>query len=61
MVLTVGFHVPRNNSLAAVDPSGAESPKHWEHYVAEWVPWNHARALAALAASGCFVVALIAR
>jgi uncharacterized membrane protein len=56
--LTVAYHVPRNNALAAVEPQQAEAAGRWARYVAEWTRWNHVRAAASLAAAGIFTLAL---
>ena len=56
--LTIAYHVPRNNALAAVEPHHAEAAGRWTRYVAEWTRWNHLRAVAALAAAVCFTLAL---
>jgi uncharacterized membrane protein len=55
---TMALHVPRNNRLAAQDPSTAETARYWRSYVAEWTRWNHVRTAAALLAAACYMVAL---
>lgn len=56
--LTGGYHVPRNNALARVDPESDEGARIWRTYLVEWTRMNHVRALAGLAASALFAVAL---
>jgi uncharacterized membrane protein len=56
--LTIAYHVPRNNALAAVAPQRAEAAGRWTRYVAEWTRWNHLRAAASLAAAASFTLAL---
>ena len=56
--LTIAYHVPRNNALAAVDPTSPEAQSHWARYDAEWTGRNHVRAAAALAAAAALTVAL---
>jgi uncharacterized membrane protein len=56
--LTMTYHVPRNNALAAVDPAAPDSEAHWRRYVAEWTRWNHARVAGGLAAAGAYTEAL---
>ena len=56
--LTIAYHVPRNNALAAVAPHHAEAAGRWAGYVAEWTRWNHVRAAASLAAAVSFTLAL---
>ena len=43
--------MPRNNTLAALQPQWAEAAGRWTRYVAEWTRWNHLRAAASLAAA----------
>jgi uncharacterized membrane protein len=56
--LTIGYHVPRNNALAGVEPTSDGAERHWRRYVAEWTRWNHVRVAGGLAAAGAFTVAL---
>jgi uncharacterized membrane protein len=56
--LTIAYHVPRNNALAALRPQGAGADDRWTRYASEWTRWNHARAAAALAAAVSFTLAL---
>jgi uncharacterized membrane protein len=56
--LTVAYHVPRNNALAALRPQGAEAAGRWTRYAAEWTRGNHLRAAASLAAAVSFTLAL---
>jgi uncharacterized membrane protein len=55
---TGGYHVPRNNALARVDPDSEEGARVWSSYLVEWTRMNHVRTAAGLAASGLFAVAL---
>ena len=56
--LTIGYHVPRNDALAAVDPSQARAAEHWSRYVSTWTAWNHVRVIAALAAVALLALGL---
>lgn len=56
--VTMAFNVPRNNSLAGMNPATAEAAALWTDYLSAWTRWNHVRTLAALAASAAFTVAL---
>ncbi len=56
--LTIGYHVPRNDALAAVDPSQARAAGQWSRYVSTWTAWNHLRVLAALGAATLLTLAL---
>ncbi len=57
--LTVGYHVPRNDALAALDPTAPASAAAWADYVTAWTRANHVRAASALAAATCYTVALL--
>ena len=52
ILVTIVFNVPRNNALAAMDPSTADRGRLWPQYVATWTVWNHVRTAAALIAAG---------
>lgn len=56
--VTLAYHVPRNNALAAVDPVEAGADGVWTQFLAEWMPANHLRAALALGAAVAFSVAL---
>lgn len=58
IVLTMAYHVPRNNALAGIDPQAPGSEAHWGRYLREWTAMNHVRALAPLAAAAALTVAL---
>jgi uncharacterized membrane protein len=57
--VTMVFNVPRNNALAQIAPSGAESAGFWRGYVSGWTAWNHVRTAAALVAAALLVWALV--
>jgi uncharacterized membrane protein len=59
MAVTVAFNLPRNDSLATVDPEGPEAVGHWSRYLSGWTVWNHVRGAAALAASAALIAALV--
>lgn len=56
--MTMAYHVPRNNRLAAMDPESREAAGYWPVYLEEWTRWNHVRSAAGIAASGLLMVAL---
>ncbi|MGI9557463.1 MAG: DUF1772 domain-containing protein [Solirubrobacterales bacterium] len=56
--LTIGYHVPRNNALAATDPDSSEGASYWSRYLAEWTRLNHVRAAAAFVAAALLTIAL---
>lgn len=58
--VTIAANIPRNDALDALDPQALESADHWRTYVREWTRWNHVRAVAALAATFCFLLGLTA-
>jgi uncharacterized membrane protein len=58
IVLTIAYHVPRNEALGRVDPTGAGAEAAWSGYLAEWVPWNHVRVLTSVAAATLFALGL---
>ena len=57
--LTIGYHVPRNDALASVEPESTDAARRWTHYVAEWTAWNHVRAASSLAAAAALTLALV--
>ncbi len=58
IVLTIVYHVPRNEALATMEPRGADAESHWRRYLSGWTAWNHVRTVAALAAAATLTVAL---
>jgi uncharacterized membrane protein len=58
LILTVVYHVPRNNALALVDPTGPGAAHAWAQYLSSWTGWNHVRTVTALAGSAAFILAL---
>lgn len=58
LLLTIVFHIPRNNAMALLDPTAADSAAKWAHYVTVWTAGNHIRTLASLAATAFFAVSL---
>ena len=58
IVLTIAYHVPRNDALAMVDPGSDGAEAAWSRYLAEWVPWNHVRTVTSVAAAVLFALAL---
>jgi uncharacterized membrane protein len=56
--VTRAFNIPRNDALAALDPSGPVAATYWTDYVSRWTAWNHVRTLASLAAAAALTIAL---
>lgn len=57
IMTTIGYHIPRNNALAGVNPQDVDAG-HWDRYRSDWTVWNHVRTTAALAASISLTLAL---
>jgi uncharacterized membrane protein len=57
--LTIGYHVPLNDTLAKLDPGSAQAASQWQDYVTDWTRWNHLRTLSSLGAAAAFTVALL--
>jgi uncharacterized membrane protein len=58
VVLTMAYHVPHNNALALVDPTGPSAAHAWAQYLSPWTAWNHVRTVSALAGTTAFILAL---
>jgi len=58
VLTTVGYHVPRNNVLAGLDPDTAEGVAYWATYLEEWVRMNHVRTIAPLVAAVLLTLSL---
>ena len=56
--VTVAGNVPLNDALALVKPGDANAAKIWADFSANWMLWNHLRAVAALGACASFAWAL---
>jgi len=56
--LTIAYHVPRNDRLAALDPDAPGSAEAWRRYAVEWTAGNHVRSVAGLLAAAAVMVAL---
>ena len=56
--MTLGYHVPRNNVLAALDPQSTDGVAYWATYLDEWVRMNHVRTIAPLVAAILLTVSL---
>jgi uncharacterized membrane protein len=56
--VTMMRNVPLNNALMAATPDAKDARDFWKRYQASWGMWNHVRAVTALLACACFVLAL---
>jgi uncharacterized membrane protein len=52
-------NIPRNNALAAFEPTDPDAEALWRRYVSEWTLWNHVRVLAGAAAAAALTGAVI--
>jgi uncharacterized membrane protein len=57
-LVTAIFNVPLNNELASVTQGSSDAAKVWGRYIAGWMPWNHVRTIASIAALVFFVITL---
>ncbi|KES04155.1 membrane protein [Streptomyces toyocaensis] len=55
---TVLANVPRNETLARLEPGSPEAAAYWPAYVRGWTLWNHVRTLASAGAALAYVLAL---
>lgn len=58
IVLTVAYHVPKNDALAALDPSAPPTAAFWKDYVTSWTALNHVRTITCLGAAIAWTLAL---
>ena len=61
LFVTIGFNLPMNELLDAVNPKSVEASEMWGNYVTNWTAWNHVRTIAALLAATSFILALALR
>nr|WP_276611698.1 anthrone oxygenase family protein [Thiorhodococcus mannitoliphagus] len=58
VLLTLGYHVPRNRILAGLDPDSSEGAAYWARYQREWVRMNHVRTVAPLFSALLLILSL---
>jgi len=58
LVITFGFHVPRNEALDRVDVADRGAGPAWEEFVGSWTAGNHVRAIVSVAAATMLSYAL---
>ena len=58
ILLTIAYHVPRNEALARVEPHDTDAESHWRRYLSGWSAWNHVRTASSLAAAVTLTIAL---
>jgi uncharacterized membrane protein len=58
VLLTIAYHVPRNEAMAKLDPNSPEAASQWDRYVKSWTAANHVRTIAPLASAALLTIAL---
>lgn len=58
ILVTIACNVPRNNTLATVEPTSEDGARLWARFLRTWTLWNHVRTAAALVAATVFSLAL---
>jgi uncharacterized membrane protein len=58
--VTIAFHIPRNDALAAVDPDAPGAGAAWRAYAGPWTTANHLRTATCLAAAVLLTLGLAA-
>lgn len=56
--LTIGYHVPRNDALALIDPNSPDAARAWTSYASTWTAWNHVRTSTSLAGAAILLLGL---
>ncbi len=59
IAVTIVRNVPRNDALAALDPTSDAGAALWASYVPGWTRWNTVRTVASLLASVLLILALL--
>lgn len=59
-LITMAFHVPRNNRLDRVDADTAAGQAEWTRYARSWTRGNHVRAATSTLSVFCLVLAVAA-
>jgi uncharacterized membrane protein len=57
MLVTIACNVPRNDALAAVDPTSPDAQMLWTRFVDGWTAWNHVRTVASLGGAALLIAA----
>lgn len=58
IIVTIVYHIPHNNALDLVDPTGPGAAHAWSQYLSPWTVWNHVRTVTAMGGSTAFIIAL---
>ena len=59
LLVTMAFNVPRNNSLATIEPDSEEASDAWSKYLKEWTVWNHVRTVSSLGSTVLLSLGLV--
>lgn len=58
-LMTIAYHVPRNEALERLDPASAAAPAAWDRFLTEWTSGNHVRAALSVAGAGVLVLSAL--
>jgi uncharacterized membrane protein len=58
VVITLGYHVPRNDALDRFPADSVAGAQYWAGYIGGWLRWNHVRAAAAIAGAAGLALGL---
>ena len=58
LLITFIFNVPRNNALAALEPTSPDSATIWADYLSNWTASNHVRTVTVLLALAFLTIAI---
>ena len=56
ILVTAGYHVPRNDRLAEFESSSREAAAYWSTYLSQWISANHVRTVACTLAAVAFTL-----
>jgi len=59
ILVTVRYHVPKNQALSSLPADSPEAERFWLEYVVGWSIWNHVRGASAFVASALLILALL--
>ncbi len=58
-LLTVAFHVPRNDALERLDPASEAAPVAWAGFLSEWTSGNHVRAALSIVGAAALLLSAV--
>lgn len=59
-LMTIAFHVPRNEALERLNPASAGAPEAWARFLNEWTSGNHVRAALSIVGAAALVLSAVA-